>query len=381
MDWSKINLSQLPSPCYLIDCDSLKNNLKIMKRHCKAVGIKPLLAVKGFPLALLFSDMAPYVQGISASSLFEAQLGEHMGKEIHIHAPAYRPDEITDVLNCCDHMVFNSFTQWDQYRDVLHSNTKRPSVGLRINPEYSEVKIDKYNPCLPYSRFGVTREALLGRNLKGIDGLHLHVMCDHGAETFARMINNFVSKFEAVLPRLSWINLGGGQRLADKDYKIELLHDPISRLTKDVKLDVYVEPCEAVVTGSGYLVSSVLDVVKNGKETAILDTSALCHMPDVLEMPYRPDVDFPSDGNHGNYRYILAGASCLAGDIIGEYKFNTPIQVGDKIIFSDMGAYTFAKENYFNGINHPAIVLYDKLNGFRVVKQFDYKDYEHQYIV
>lgn len=381
MDWRKINLSQLPSPCYVIDSDSLRNNLKMLKRNCEAVGIKPLLAVKGFPLALAFSDMAPYVHGISASSLFEAQLGEHMGKEIHIHAPAYRPDEIIKVLNCCDHVVFNSFTQWDLYRDVLSSSIKKPSVGLRINPEYSIVEIDKYNPCLPYSRFGITREALFSRNLTGIDGLHLHVMCDHGAETFAKVINNFVSKFGTLLPHLSWINLGGGQRLADEDYKIELLYDLISRLVKDFELEVYVEPCEAVVTGSGYLVSTVLDVVKNGKETAILDASALCHMPDVLEMPYRPDIVFPSDGNHGNYRYIFAGVSCLAGDIIGEYEFNVPIQVGDKIIFSDMGAYTFAKENYFNGINHPAIVLYDQLNGFRVVKQFDYKDYEHQYLM
>lgn len=381
MDWSKINLSQLPSPCYVIDSDSLKNSLKIMKRNCEAVGIKPLLAVKGFPLALAFSDMAPYVHGISASSLFEAQLGKHMGKEVHIHAPAYRPDEIKKVLNCCDHVVFNSFTQWDLYRDVLSSSQKRPSVGLRINPEYSVVEIDKYNPCLPYSRFGITREALFSRNLTGIDGFHLHVMCDHRAETFAQVIDNLMSKFGSVLPHLSWINLGGGQRLADEDYKIELLYDLTSRLVKDFELEVYVEPCEAVVTGSGYLVSTVLDVVKNGKETAILDASALCHMPDVLEMPYRPDIVFPSDGSHGNYRYIFAGISCLAGDIIGEYEFNIPIQVGDKIIFSDMGAYTFAKENYFNGINHPAIVLYDQLNGFRVVKQFDYKDYEHQYLM
>lgn len=381
MDWSKMNLSQLPSPCYVIDCDSLQNNLKIMKRHCDAIGIKPLLSVKGFPLALLFTDMAPYVYGISASSLFEAQLGKHMGKEIHIHAPAYRQDEIISVLNCCDHVVFNSFTQWELYRDILSVHTNKPSVGLRINPEYSEVEIDKYNPCLPYSRFGVTQEALLGRDLSGIDGFHLHVMCDHGAETFARVIDNLISKFETSLSRLSWINLGGGQRLADEDYQVELLHEPISKLTKGFGLEVYVEPCEAVVTGSGYLVSTVLDIVKNGRETAILDASALCHMPDVLEMPYRPDIEFPSNGNFGDYRYIFAGVSCLAGDIIGEYEFNIPIRVGDKVIFSDMGAYTFAKENYFNGINHPAIVLYNQNHGFRVAKQFSYRDYEFQYLM
>lgn len=379
MDWRKINLSKLPSPCYIIDCDSLKHNLEIMKRHCDTVGIKPLLAVKGFPLALVFSDIAPYVYGISASSLFEAQLGEHMGKEVHIHAPAYRPDEITNVLNCCDHVVFNSFTQWDRYRDIFNSGGKRPSVGLRINPEYSEIEIDKYNPCLPHSRFGITKETLLGQNLVGIDGFHLHVMCDHGAETFARVIDTLVSKFGVLLHHLSWINLGGGQRLTDKDYQIELLRKPILQLTEGFGLDVYVEPCEAVVTGAGYLVATVLDVVKNGEETAILDTSALCHMPDVLEMPYRPDIEFPSDGNRGKYRYIFAGVSCMAGDIIGEYEFNTPIKIGDKIVFSDMGAYTFARENYFNGINYPAIVLHERSRGFRMIKQFSYKDYERQY--
>lgn len=379
MDWNKIDLSQLPSPCYVIDCDRLKNDLRIMKSHCDSAGIKPLIAVKGFPLATLFNEMAPYVYGISASSLFEAQLGEHMRKEVHIHAPAYRPDEIIGVLNRCDHVVFNSFTQWDLYRDVVESNAKRPSIGLRINPEYSEVKVDKYNPCLPYSRFGVTQELLLRRSLTGIDGFHLHVMCDHDAEPFARVIRNLVSKFEPMLPHLSWINLGGGQRLADKDYQIGLIYEPISKLTKEFGLDVYVEPCEAIVAGSGYLVSTVLDIVKNGKETAILDASALCHMPDVLEMPYRPDIEHPSDGNLGGYHYIFAGVSCFSGDIIGEYKLNSPLHIGDKIVFSDMGAYTFAKENYFNGINHPAIALYDCQKGLVVVKKFGYKDYENKF--
>lgn len=379
MDWDKVDFSKLPSPCYVIDCDKLNNNLGIMKNHCDSLGIKPLIAVKGFPLAILFSEMAPYVYGVSASSLFEAQLGKHMGKEIHIHAPAYRPDEITDVLNCCDHVVFNSFTQWNLYRGAIESSAKRPSVGLRINPEHSEVTVDKYNPCLPYSRFGVTQELLFHQNLIGIDGFHLHVMCDHDAAPFARALQNLASKFEPMLSQLSWINLGGGQRLANENYQIELIQEPISRLSKEFGLDVYVEPCEAVVTGSGYLISTVLDIVNNGKKTAILDTSALCHMPDVLEMPYRPNIEYPSDGNQGEYPYIFAGVSCLAGDIIGEYRLSTPLQTGDKIIFCDMGAYTFAKESYFNGINHPAIALYARPKGFVTVKKFSYKDYENKF--
>lgn len=380
MDWSKIDFSKLPSPCYVIDCDILKKNLQIMKKHCDILGIKPLIAIKGFPLALIFEKMAPYICGISASSLFEAQLGKHLGKEIHIHTPAYRPDEIQEVLKQCDHVVFNSLSQWKQYQNILTRNTSNTSIGLRINPEYSEIYTQIYNPCMPYSRLGVTKEALNHQNIDGIDGFHLHVMYDHNAKTFAHVIDILLDKFGIYLPHLSWINLGGGQRLADNNYEISILQEKISMLTTKFNLEVYVEPCEAIVTDCGYLVSTILDVVKNKKETAILDVSALCHMPDVVEMPYRPDLEFPSDCNHGKYSYYFAGVSCLASDIIGEYSFNTPIQTGDKIVFSEMGAYTFARENYFNGINHPAIVLYNQKDGFHVVKQFCYQDYEAKYL-
>ena len=379
MNFDKINLSQLPSPCYIIDCDILKNNLQIMKKNCDYLGIRPLIAIKGFPLALMFKNMAPYIWGLSAASLFEARLGKHMGKEIHIHAPAYKTDEIKDVFNQCDYVTFNSFSQWENYQNVLSKDIKNPSIGLRINPEYSEVNIDKYNPCMPYSRFGVTQAALVHQDITGIDGFHLHVMYDNSAETFVRVIDHLINKFGHYLSHLSWINLGGGQHLADANYPINALKIAISRLTKDFGLNVYVEPCEAVVTGCGYLVSTVLDIVKNNKQTAILDTSALCHMPDVLETPYRPDIVLPREDNSGNYDYLFAGVSCLAGDIIGEYRLNDTIQIGDKIVFSEMGAYTFAKENYFNGINHPAIVLYDHAHGLHTVKQFSYKEYESKY--
>ena len=377
MNWSKIDLSKLPSPCYVIDCDILKKNLHIMKKHCDFLGIKPLISIKGFPLAPVFKEMAPYIYGLSASSLFEAQLGRHLGKEIHIHAPAYKPDEIKEVLKQCDHVVFNSLSQWKRYQNILTGST---SIGLRINPEYSEIDTNKYNTCMPYSRFGVTRKNLNNQNIDGIEGFHLHVMYDHDAKTFLHVIKTFVEKFGTYLPHLSWINLGGGQRLADDNYQTSILKEILSKLTTEFGLEVYVEPCEAIVTDCGYLVSTVLDVVKNKKETAILDVSASCHMPDVLEMPYRPDIIFPSNGNYGNYSYYFAGVSCLAGDIIGKYRFATPILPGSKVIFSEMGAYTFAKENYFNGINHPAIALYDQENGFQVIKQFYYKDYEANYL-
>lgn len=379
MNWNNIDFSKLPSPCYVINCDILKKNLQIMKKHCTILGLKPLIAVKGFPLALLYKEMAPYICGMSASSLFEAQLGKHLGKEIHIHTPAYRPDEIQEVLKQCDHVVFNSLSQWKRYQNILKKNTGNTSFGLRINPEYSEIDTPIYNPCLPYSRFGVTRETLCHQNIDDIDGFHLHVMYDQDAITFAHVIDNFIDKFGKYLPHLSWINFGGGQRLADDNYQINILQERISKLTTRFKLDVYVEPCEAIVTDCGYLVATVLDIVKNKKDTAILDVSVLCHMPDVSEMPYRPDLEFPLDVNHGSYNYYFAGVSCLANDIIGEYSFNTPLQIGDKIVFSEMGAYTFARENYFNGINHPAIVLYSQKNEFQIVKQFNYQDYEAKY--
>lgn len=357
--------------------DALKAGLQTMKNYCDLVGLKPLLAVKGFPLALLFADIAPYFYGVSASTLFEARLGRHMGKEIHIHTPAYRSKEVAEVLDICDHIVVNSFSQMEYFKSYLNDLPQKASVGIRINPEYSEVNVEKYNTCLPYSRFGITASQLLHCDVAGIDGFHLHVMCDHGANTFAKVIEVVNNNFADYFPHLSWINLGGGQRLADPDYQIGLLQEPLSKLT--LGMEIYIEPCEAVVTGSGYLVSTVLDVIDNRKKTAILDTSALCHMPDVLEMPYRPDIVVPSNGNDGQYKYILAGISCLAGDIIGEYKMYNPLQVGDKVIFSEMGAYTFAKESYFNGINHPAIVLYDEKGGARIVKEFCYENYEFNY--
>ncbi len=379
MEWNQVDFSQLPSPCYVIDCDVLKSRLQTLKRHCDHVGLKPLLAVKGFPLAILFEDMSPYLYGTSASGLFESRLGARMGKEVHIHAPAYKTEEVGEILEHCSHIVFNSLGQWARYCGLITTYHRHPSVGLRINPEYSEIEVAKYNPCLPYSRFGVTRKAMVRQELTGIEGFHLHTMCDQDAGTFERVIKHTMDKFGDILPQLAWINFGGGQRLADKDYQIELLREPLAKLISKYGLDVYVEPCESLTAECGYLVSTVLDIVKNERKTAILDTSALCHMPDVLEMPYRPDIVFPSDGNTGDYSYIFAGVSCMAGDIIGEYKLTAPLQIGTKVIFSEMGAYTFARENFFNGINYPAIVFFDRTQGFRIVKQFNYHDYEYNY--
>ena len=379
MDWIQVDVSSLPSPCYIINLDILKHDLSIMQKRCKLLNIDALLAVKGFPLALLYEEIAPFWDGASASSLFETRIGSYIGKEVHIHTPAYRECEMEEIFARCDHVVFNSFSQWEKYRfqSIQHANST--SFGVRINPEYSEISVKKYNPCLPYSRLGITAENMNISQLSGIEGFHVHAMCDQGADTFARVISTVIDKFGCFLPRLSWINFGGGHRLADDTYDLKLLQESLSKITHNYGLRVYVEPCEAIVTRSGYLLSTVLDIVENKKTTSILDTSAICHMPDVLEMPYRPDIDYPANGDEQPHEYILSGVSCLAGDVIGKYQMENRLHIGDKIIFSDMGAYTFAKENYFNGINFPAIVLYSSKNGFQIVKEDSYDDYESQY--
>lgn len=379
MNINIINLYKLPSPCYLIDIDVLIHNLKIMKKNCDILGIKPLLAVKGFPLSLIYNKLSPYLFGGSASSLYEAYICKQLGKEIHIHSTAYKPDEITKVFELCDHVVFNSLSQWNKYRDLIHKKYPKISTGIRINPEYSEVDTEIYNPCLQYSRLGITQNNLLYSDVSGIEGLHFHVMCDQGANTLYNVINVIINKFKENLLRASWINLGGGHQISELNYDVEIIKSPISKLINDFNLQVYIEPCESIVTSSGFLVSTVLDIINNKKQIVILDTSAICHMPDVVEMPYKPEIIFPQISKKGKYIYSLTGISCLPGDIIGDYNFNKPLKIGDRVIFSDMGAYTFAKENYFNGINHPAIVLYEKKHGFKIVKQFNYDDYAKNY--
>lgn len=379
MNLYNLDLSQLPSPCYVINCDILKNNLRLMKKHCEYAGIKPLIAIKGFPLALIYSDISQYLEGASASSSYEVNIAQYIGKEIHVHAPAYRPDEIVDICSKCDHIVFNSISQWNRYKNSLNRKEKRISPGLRINPEYSEINTDMYNPCMPFSRFGVTKERIIRHDISGIEGFHFHALYDQGAETLIKIIDKVLNDFGRYFNNISWLNLGGGHQLADENYNIELLEKTVTRLKSEFGFEIYVEPCENIVTNCGYLVSTVLDIIDNKKQTAILDTSAICHMPGVLEMPYTPDIIFPAVSENGLHKYILAGNSCLAGDVIGEYSFSDPLQIGNKIVFSDMGAYTFSQECYFNGINIPAIVLYEQEKGFRIVKQFDYSRYESLY--
>lgn len=378
MNLDNLNLSTIETPCFIINYLELIENLQLAKSRADELNIKILLSVKGFPLAKIYDDISEYLSGVSAASLFEAKLGKHMGKEVHIHAVAYKDNQIEEIFQNADHIVFNSIYQLNRFKSKLSATPHNISFGIRFNPEYSEINVEKYNTCSQFSRFGITTNEFNKLSMADIEGVHLHAMNENDANTFRKIIYKTINEIGDRLHDLKWINFGGGQLITDKEYDISLLKEPIALLKEQFGLTVYIEPCESLVTKSGYLIASVLDIVHNGKDIAILDTSAICHMPDVISMPYTPDISYPKTTDKG-YKYVLAGNTCLVGDIIGEYSFNNPLKIGDKIIFEEMGAYTFSQESYFNGINHPDILLYKNEGDFKIIKHFDYKDYKHVY--
>jgi len=309
--------------------------------------------------------------------LLEARLGfEEMGKEVHVYAPAYQEQEFDEILEYCGHIVFNSFSQWKKYRDKVRNCGKQISCGIRINPEYSEIETDLYNPCATGSRLGVTLSNFEADQLDGIDGLHFHTMCEQNSDTLERTVKIVDEKFGQYIKGMKWINFGGGHHITRSDYDIETLIRSILFMKDKYGVDVYLEPGEAVALNTGYLVSTVLDVIDNGMQLAILDTSAACHMPDVLEMPYRPNIIGGGQPSEYAHTYRLGGPTCLAGDVIGDFSFQEPLKPGDRLVFCDMAHYTMVKNNTFNGINLPSIVLYNDKDGFRVVKQFGYEDFK-----
>ncbi len=374
----KIDLSGLPSPCYIVDERLLKRNLEILQSIQQRTGCKILLALKGFSMYSVFPLVGKYLHGVAASSLYEARLGfEEMKKEVHIYAPAYLDEEIDDLLKYCDHIVFNSFNQWDKYRDKLKKgNTKKIECGIRINPQYSEITTPIYNPCYENSRLGVTLSNFRPQELDSIEGLHFHTLCEQNSDTLERTIRVVDEKFGKFLKKMKWLNLGGGHHITRADYDIETLVRSIMFLKDKYGLEIYLEPGEAIALDTGILAAKVLDVVENGMKIAVLDTSAACHMPDVLEMPYRPDIiEAGKPGEHA-HTYRLGGNTCLAGDVIGDYSFRNPLKPGDRLMFRDMAHYTMVKNNMFNGLNLPAIVLYKEDRSFEVIKQFAYEDYK-----
>lgn len=374
-----LDFSILKTPCYVIDERLLRKNLEILKSVQDRTGAKILLATKAFATYKTFPLIGEYLYGVTSSSLHEARLGyEEMGKEVHIYAVAYKENEFDEIMKYSNHIVFNSFHQWKKYKDKVMNYPKKISCGLRINPEYAEVDVDIYNPCAPKSRMGTTIKHFEAEALEGLEGLHFHAMCEQNADTLERILEQVEAKFGAYMHQMKWINFGGGHLITKSDYDIEKLIQCIMHIQETYDVEVYLEPGEAIAIDAGYLVTSVLDTMENDIDIAILDTSATCHMPDVLEMPYRPRVIGASLPGEKAYTYRLGSATCLSGDVIGDYSFSQPLKEGDRLVFEDMAIYTMVKNNTFNGINLPDIVLYREKTGFEVVKTFGYEDFKRR---
>lgn len=373
-----IDIYKLPSPCYIVDERLLKKNLEVLDYVQKESGANIILATKAFSMFSTFPLIGKYLKGVTSSSLFEARLGyEEMGKQVHIFSPAYREDEFEDIMKYSDHIIFNSFNQWKLYRDrVKNYKDKKIQCGIRINPEYSEIETDIYNPCFENSRMGVTLKNFEENDLDGIDGLHFHTMCEQNSDTLARTIKVVDEKFGKYIKNMKWLNFGGGHHITRDDYDLKTLIESVLYMKNKYNVEIYLEPGEAVALNSGFLVSTVLDITNNGMDLAILDTSAACHMPDVLEMPYRPNIIGSGKPYEYEYTYRFGGPTCLAGDIIGDYSFKEPLQIGDKLIFCDMAIYSMVKNNTFNGINLPSIVKYSEENGVEIIKEFGYEDFK-----
>lgn len=373
-----LDLNKLPSPCYVVDEKLLTKNLELLKYVQDRTGCNIILALKGFSMFSTFPLVGKYLKGVTSSSLFEARLGyEEMGKQVHIFAPAYRDDEFDEIMKYCDHIVFNSFNQWNKFKDkVKNFKDKKIECGIRINPEYSEIETDIYNPCFKNSRLGTTLDNFKEEDLEGIDGLHFHTMCEQNSDTLERTIKVVEEKFGKYLKDMKWLNFGGGHHITRPNYDVEKLIECISYMKNKYDLEIYLEPGEAVALNTGFLVSTVLDIVENGMQLGILDTSAACHMPDVLEMPYRPHIIGSGMPEEKKYTYRFGGPTCLAGDIIGDYSFDEQLKVGDKLVFCDMAHYSMVKNNTFNGINLPSIVLYKEDGTVQVIKEFGYEDFK-----
>ncbi len=371
-------LSAMRTPCYVIDENRLMHNLEILHGVEKRTGAKILLAQKAFSCWQLYPLIGQYLTGTACSGLFEARLGaEEMGRENHVFSAAYREDEIDEIIAYCGHIIFNSFAQLDKFRDRVLGSGKK--IGLRINPECSTQEGHEiYDPCSPKSRLGITNKRFRRSDLCGVTGLHFHTLCEQNSDDLEKTLDAVEEKFGDILPKMEWINFGGGHHITREDYDIPRLERCIKRMQEKYGLEVYLEPGEAVALNAGSLVTEVLDITENDMPIAILDTSAACHMPDVLEMPYRPPLLNSGKPYERSYTYRLGSQTCLAGDVIGEYSFDAPLNVGDRLVFGDMAIYSMVKNNTFNGMPLPDIVLKKADGRLEILKKFGYGDFRER---
>ncbi|MFH6701201.1 carboxynorspermidine decarboxylase [Streptococcus suis] len=371
-----MKIEQVPTPAYVIDEAKLVNNLEILKSVQERTGCKVLLAQKAFSMYTTYPLISQYLAGTTASGLYEAKLGrEEFGGEVHVFAPAFKDADLEEILEIADHIVFNSERQLRKHVDKCRA--AGVSVGLRINPECStQDEHALYDPCAAGSRFGVRIDQFSEDLLDLVDGLHFHTLCEQNSDDLKTTLEAVEAKFGPYLHRIKWLNMGGGHHVTREDYDLELLISSIQHMQETYGLEVYIEPGEAIALNAGYLVTEVLDIVENGIETLVLDASATCHMPDVLEMPYRPPLRNGFEAGEKAYTYRLSSNTCLTGDIIGDYSFEKPVEIGDKLYFEDMAIYSFVKNNTFNGIGLPSLVLMDKTGDCRIVKSFGYEDFK-----
>lgn len=372
-------VDQVLTPSFVIEERLLRKNLEQLRHIKEVTDCKILLAQKAFSMYAYYPLMAEYLDGTTASGIYEARLGsEEFGKETHVYSPAFRAQEVTELLEVADHFVFNSLTQWETYKNqVLQANK---ICGLRVNPQISTQDGPSiYDPCAPGSRLGITLDALKTADLTGISGLHFHTLCEQDADALAITLEKIEADFGEYLHQLEWINFGGGHHITRKGYDTDLLCQLITHIQRTYNLQVYLEPGEAVALNAGYLVASVLDTTHNGTiKNVILDTSATCHMPDVLEMPYRPHVLESYLPNEASYTYRFGGPTCLAGDIIGDYAFKQPLKIGDRVIFCDMAIYSMVKTNTFNGMPLASIYACDLENKLICIKNFSYDTFKER---
>ncbi|MFW8590561.1 carboxynorspermidine decarboxylase [Glaciecola sp. 2405UD65-10] len=366
----------IPSPCYVCEEDKLSANLRLMQDVQSRAGVDIILALKGFSMWSTFDLVKQYLQGATASSVWEAKLAKYeMAKEVHAYAPAYKQKDMDELVNLCEHISFNSLNQWQQFKQqVLNAGV---SAGLRVNPENQEADTPLYDPCAPGSRLGILASQLSGKDLSGIDGFHVHNLCECDSFATERTLKAIDEKFSEYLPQLTWLNLGGGHLMTRKGYDVEHLISALTKFkAKYPHLRIIMEPGSAVAWEAGPLVAEVVDIVENEQQIAILDISATAHMPDVLEMPYRPRVTGSGQPGEKAYTYKLGGNSCLAGDVIDEYSFDAPLKPGDRLIFEDMLHYTMVKTSFFNGVEHPHIGILRSSGEFALIKSFTYEDFK-----
>lgn len=376
-----IDYSKIPSPCYVLNEQLLRKNLELLKKVQVEANIDIILAFKGFSMWSAFPMVRDYLAGATASSLYEAMLcNEEMKCKAHTYAAAYNPKEFETIASLSSHITFNSISEYNRYYPIIAEKFPTVSLGIRVNPEYSVVETDLYNPCAPGSRLGTTIENFEGKLPEGLEGLHFHALCESNSYDLENVLNSFEHLFGNFLPKLKWLNFGGGHLMTKKGYDIDHLIQLLKKFkSKYPNLHIILEPGSAIAWQTGDLVSTVLDIVDNkGIKTAMLDVSFTCHMPDCLEMPYRPKVTGATDPIEGKQSYRLGGVSCLSGDYMEAYSFDKPLEPGDLVIFEDMIHYTMVKTSMFNGVAHPSIAIFRENGEFDVVRTFNYQDYKHR---